>query len=135
MADTPRNIKVTLTLPEELVDAYEKKGEAYNLTAHTAMSRVLKQAKAINFEERPLVLSTAARRDLEAICETTIENEQQLMAVVKNLLRIDMGEVTIYLTERQADKFAEFATYFDQDVNDYMVEKLTDAVNYVLGEW
>ena len=46
-----------------------------------------------------------------------------------------MGEVTIFLTERQADKFAEFATYFDQPLDEYMADKLTEAINYTLGEW
>lgn len=130
-----RNLKVTLTLPEDLVAIYEKKGEALNLTANTMMTRALKALKAVDLEDRLLFLTTAGRRDLEALTETTIENEAQLLTIVKNLVRIDMGEVTIYLTERQADKFAEFATYFDQPTDEYMVEKLTDAINYVLGEW
>lgn len=134
MADT-RNIKITLTVPEELVDLYTARSTANGTAVNALMVQTLKSAANIKFEDRPLIINKSARLDIEAIAETSIETEAQLVALLKNLLRIDMGEVTVFLTERQADKFHEFSTYFDEPINEYMSAKLTDAINYVLGEW
>ena len=131
----PETRKLTLTVPVALAEHYETLADAAGVTLPTLLSRQLAAAKDIDFTSRPLIIPADARRDIEAIAETTIETAPQLLALVKNLLRIDMGEVTIFLTERQADKFAEFATYFDQPLDEYMADKLTEAINYTLGEW
>ncbi len=127
--------KVTLTIPAALAEHFDTLAETAGVTGHTLMARLLTAAKDIDFASRPLIVPAPARRDIEALAETTIETAPQLVALLKNLLRIDMGEVTVYLTERQADKFAEFATYYDEPLDEYMSAKLTDAINYVLGEW
>lgn len=128
-----RNVKITLTVPETLVEQYELL--ANGGTVNAAMVKQLRHAATIDFDQRPIVVHGDGRRDIEAIAETTVENEQQLITLLKNLLRIDMGEVEILLTERQAEKLRELSTFYDEDLNEFATNKLSEALDVALGEW
>lgn len=130
-----RNVKVSLTLPEDLVDAYEKRGQAVNLTAPTMMQRTLKMLQKVDVNDRLLFLSTDGRRMLESLAETTIENENDLIKLVKSLTRVSLHDIHIYLTERQLGKFEDFANFEGVEVSEYLEQKLTDAVLQAIGEW
>lgn len=139
MRNTPvsedRNVRLTLTLPEALADHYAALAEGKKLTPHQLILKTLAAAKDIDFDTRPLIVHAACRRDMEALAETTIEDGPELLALLKNLVRIDMGDVHLFLTEHQMEKFHEYASFFDEDMKDYMESRLNDAVNQLLGEW
>jgi hypothetical protein len=129
--------KVTLRLDEPLIEAYAKLGAKRQprRNPETEMAVTLRAAQKIDFGQRPLVIGPEARRDLEAIWETTIENEADLLKLVKNLARVEMEGVEIILTEHELSKLGEFASFHGEEAADYARRVLHDAVRREIGEW
>jgi hypothetical protein len=129
-----RNVKVSLTLPEDLVASFEKRGQAVNLTAHTLMTRLLKSLKDVEVTDRLLWLTTCGRRTLEALAETTIGNEDQLIDLYKRLAEIGIHDTHIYLTEAQLCHLQVLADNDSTELSDYLERELGRAVD-AIGHW
>lgn len=129
--------KVVLTVPAAVVAAYAAKGEARKprRKAETEMATTLKEASGVDFAQRPLYISPDTRRELEAIWETTIENDGDLLALVKALARVQMEDVEIVLTEHEVSQIAAFASFHGEEPSDYARRVLHDAVRHAIGEY
>lgn len=134
MSDTT---KITLQVPDAVLAAYETRAAALTpkRKVETMLLATIKDAAAIDFSRRPLIISPEGRRDLEAIYETTVEDEQDLLTLVKKLVAVEMEGVEIILTEHEASKLADYASFHGETVSDFATRVLHDAVRQAIGEW
>lgn len=95
--------------------------------------RTLKQFGDVPDSDRVIVIRNEGRKKLEEMIQTTIEDEAQLVNLVRNLCMVKIGTVEYPLSPAQTIALTEQALFHGWNVQDY-IKMTTDRIfNELLG--
>lgn len=127
-------LRVTLDLPQETYDKLLKRaGSKDDKGVSGFAARVLGRFGDVPDSDRVIVVRNEGRKKLEEMIQTTIEDEDQLVNLVRNLCMVKIGTVEYPLSPAQTIALTEQAKFHGWDVQQY-IKMTTDRVfNELLG--
>ena len=127
-------LRVTLDLPQETYDKLLKRaGSKDDKGVSGFAARVLGRFGDVPDSDRVIVIRNEGRKKLEKMIQTTIEDEDQLVNLVRNLCMVKIGTVEYPLSPAQTIALTEQAKFHGWDVQQY-IKMTTDRVfNELLG--
>lgn len=121
-------LKVTLDIPQETYDKILKHaGTKDDKGVSSLATRILGRFGDVPDSDRVIVVRNEGRKKLEEMIQTTIEDEEQLVNLVRNLSMVQIGHVEYPLSPAQTIALTEQATFHGWDVRDY-IKLTTDRV-------
>lgn len=127
-------LKVSVDMPQETYDKLLKRaGSKDDKGVSSFAARVLGRFGDVPDSDRVIVVRNEGRKKLEELIQTTIEDEDQLVNLVRNLCMVKIGTVEYPLSPAQTIALTEQAMFHGWDVQQY-IKMTTDRVfNELLG--
>jgi hypothetical protein len=121
-------------MPQETYDKLLKRaGTKDDKGVASLAARVLGRFGDVPDSDRVIVVRNEGRKKLEELIQTTIEDEEQLVNLVRNLCKVKIGTVEYPLSPAQTIALTEQATFHGWNVDEY-IKMTTDRVfNELLG--
>lgn len=120
----------SITLPDEV---FQKYAEASPESPQKGIEKQLIRFVGIPVDERPLVFSSEERKEIEKLFGRPLEAAGDLVKWVKKLQEIEVGGVTVALTEGQVKRLQTNAHFFNQKPETMLVQKVQTALLQALG--
>lgn len=119
-------MKVTLTIPDELFETYEKRGGTKEMLA------TLTRFADVPSTERALVVWGKDRLQLEAIMQTTMESPKRLLDALRNCGSIKIGPVERIFSPSEIARLGDQAKFHGRTEAEWLSYTAEQALDYIL---
>lgn len=118
MAIAPADYIVRLPLPEVLIAVYEKEAERMHKPLEEFLIQHLRKTRALLTQEKPLIVTDADRRRIEAAMAKGFKDGSQLADSCEHLTSINIGGIEVHLTEQCIERLHTrvYGTTFEEFV-------------------
>jgi hypothetical protein len=118
-------MKLTLTLPDDLAETYQKEAEAAQLSLESVIGRRLLRFKDFKNAERIIVLAGKDRQAIEAIFQIPIEQPADLVRKCQNLAKVGFGPVHREFSPGEMIRLRERAGFLNWPVEKFIEHEST----------
>lgn len=123
-------MKVNLSMPDSL---YEHMVVTWGIPqCYRKMSEAIELCKDIQKNDRVVLLAGDARRALEAVFQTTIDNPEKLVRLVQNMSRVSLGDVHMDFTSDQLERMAAQASFHGRTLDTFIRETVAELKQTML---
>lgn len=98
-----------------------------------AIERQLVRFKDFPPNERAVILRPEERKELETLHQTTFDSGKELVEWVKKLKALEVGGVTLHLSDGQMKRINDWATFYGKPREEWLKTKLQEALNSAFG--
>lgn len=119
-------MKFSLTIPDETFETYVTK---FGLPGCYAQMRSAVEAfKNFDKNDRYVVIHGDVRRDIEAIFQTTVDSQDKLAKLIKNLNSVRIQDVDIRFSAEDLSRIEEQASFHGKDKETFIKEMVEEIV-------
>lgn len=122
-------MKITLTIPDDLYDTYERHGKG---NAEVAIKAQLDKFKDIPPAERTLTVWGNDRLALEKIIQTTVESPARLLAFLRNCGSIKIGPVERIFSPDELVRLGDQAKFHGRSESEWLKFTAEQALDYIM---
>lgn len=119
-------MKITLTIPDELYDTYDKRGGA------AEMVKTLTRFAEVPSTERALLVWGKDRLALEAIMQTTVETPKRLLDFLRNCGSIKVGPVERIFSPSEIARLGDQAKFHGRTEAEWLRFTAEQALDYIM---
>lgn len=117
-------MKVNITMPDSLFEEYVVK---FGLPgAYGKMREAIEAYKDVKKDDRVILLAGDARRAIEAIFQTTLDNPEKLIKLIQNMNSVKLGGVDMEFTSDQMERLAAQAGFHGRTPEQYIRETVME---------
>lgn len=121
-------MKITLTIPDELYEVYERHGKG---DAPAAIKAQLDKFKDVPPAERTLTVWGNDRLALEKIIQTTVESPERLLAFLRNAGSVKIGHVERIFSPAEMIRINTQAQFHGRTPREYVEMTANEALDYL----
>lgn len=123
---------VTITIPDEVYKAY---AEANPGNPRQAIQKQLERFQGVPAMERVILVDKENRQALERLFGVPIETPEKIVEWVKALVGLRVGDEVVPLREGQRKRLSSEAQFYKKDPGVYIRERVSKALDEVLGAY
>ena len=124
-------MKVTFDIPEALHEHYTAEATRTGTTLAVFLKDRLTAAQDLPF--RPIVINPADRATLEGIACKTLDSGKDLVELLRDATRMDIGECTIDFTIDDLVQMEQHAGFYGETLQECLERITPDFVDFVLS--
>lgn len=125
---------MAITVPLKLADETEQTYLERNpKNRYKAMEETLEKFKDLDPKARFLILTPEDVRQMEDYVRDQVPSAQALLALLRRLTSVSIGDVNVPLTDLQLQVLKERAGFHGKAPDEYVPEELLKAVNYAVS--
>lgn len=123
-------MKVNLSMPDAI---YEKMVVKWGIpNCYRKMTDFITLCQDIDKDDRTILISGDARRAIEKIFQTTVDNPEKLVRLIQNMSRVSLGGVDMEFTSDQLERMAAQAGFHGRTLEVYMRETVDELKSVML---
>lgn len=123
---------INLTIPDNLYQHYFEKYGAPIL--YKKMKEAIENFKDLDKSDRFFLVNGEYRKKLEAIFDTTITDQADLVKKCEKLNNVRIGNIGITFTTDELARFKAQASYHNKDMEQFMLEVANQIKEYMLDK-
>lgn len=125
-------MKITLNIPDEVFETYEKQGVTPNKT-YTPKEEI--EARIVRFagvsrHDRALIVQGDDRKKLEEFFQTTVETPERLLKFIKNMGMVKIGHVERVFTPDELLRLETQAKFHGWTSEKFIELTVNEALDY-----
>jgi hypothetical protein len=121
---------VTLSMPDELYQTYVKMNPA---NPAKGIVKQLERFQDIQQDRRVVFIYGPDLVEMQRLAGRTVESPEQVVALVKDALSINVGDFKVALTEGQRKRLKQNAHFFGRTPEEYGSEQVKEIVAAKFG--
>lgn len=120
---------VQIRIPDSLFETYSKYNQS---NPEKAMEQQLLRFQEVRPADRVLVLPAAERNELEVLLDSHFASAKELVAKVRDLLKIRVEGVDITLEPNTLLRMTQQASFEGMDPKDFMQAKVDEGIRFAV---
>lgn len=108
---------------------YEQFKQYEPLHPEKAMEQCLLRFSGAKPTDRVLLIAAKERQELEALLDQTLDDSRQLVAQVRNLLKLEVSGLKVLIDPDTANLLKEQATFEGMPEKEFMEMKIKEGIN------